>query len=57
MFNLPTILILLVLAAAIFLAVRSIIRDKKKGGCAGCPGGCSCGGTCGVHSIHKDRSQ
>ena len=32
MLNLPTILILLVLAAAIFLAVRSVIRDKKKGG-------------------------
>lgn len=55
MLNLPTIFILFIFAAAIFLAVRSIIRDKKKGGCAGCSGGCSCGGACGGHTTHTDR--
>lgn len=42
--NLPTILVILVLAIAVVLAVRSIVKDKKKGGCSGCPGGCSCSG-------------
>ena len=41
--NLPTLVIVLVLLAAVILAVRSIVRDRKKGGCSGCPGGCSCG--------------
>ena len=44
MLNLPTIFILFILAAAIFLAVRSIIRDKKKGGCAGCSFFARCAG-------------
>ncbi len=40
--HLPTVLILLALAAVVFLAVRSILRQKKKGsscgcGCASCP--------------------
>ncbi len=36
---LPTILIILGLAAVVFLAVRSILRDRKKGASCGC--GCS----------------
>ncbi len=38
---LPTILIILGLAAVVFLAVRSILRDKKKGASCGCGCGCS----------------
>ncbi len=39
---LPTVLILLGLAVVVFFAVRSILRDRKKGsscscGCASCP--------------------
>ena len=34
--NLPTILVILVLVIAVVLAVRSIVKDKKKGGCSGC---------------------
>lgn len=45
--NLPTIIIVLVLAAAVVLAVRSVIKNRKKGGCSGCPGGCSCSGHSG----------
>ena len=39
--NLSTIIILLIVIAAVCLAIRSIIRDRKarKGGGA-CPGGC-----------------
>ena len=42
--NLPTILVILVLVIAVVLAVRSIVKDKKKGGCSGYSGGCSCSG-------------
>lgn len=37
--QLPTILIILVLAAVVALAARSVLRNKKKGGSCGC--GCS----------------
>ncbi len=36
---LPTILILAALAAVVFFAIRSVIRDKRKGGSCGC--GCA----------------
>ena len=34
-------IIILALAAIVTLAVRSLIRSRKKGGCAGCSGGCA----------------
>ena len=43
--NLSTIAIGLVVLLLIFLAMRSIWRDKKQGkSCGSCPGGCSGGG-------------
>ena len=53
--NLGTIIVCLILAACVFLAVRKIIIDLKKGkycgscsNCTGCTGGGSCcgGGSC-----------
>ena len=43
------IIVLSVLAAAVILAVRSIIKARKSGGCAGCSGcsGCSHSCSCG----------
>ena len=35
------ILIILAAAAGVFFAVRSIVRARKKGGCAGCGGNCA----------------
>lgn len=45
--NWPTILICLALVAIVFLAIRKIVRDKKKGGscscgCEGCPNSAYC---------------
>ncbi len=45
---LPTVLIILALAAVVTLAIRSVIRDKKKGGscscgCSSCPMSGQCG--------------
>lgn len=31
----------LLVAALVFLAVRSVVRQSKSGGCSGCGGGCS----------------
>ena len=43
--NFGDIIILAVIGLAVFLAVRVMRNDRKKGGCAGCSGGnCS---TCG----------
>ncbi len=44
--HLPTVLILLALAAVLFFAIRSVVRDRKKGGscscgCASCPMHCA----------------
>lgn len=46
--NLATIVILLLVAGIAALAVRSIYRQKKSGGCCGgCGGNCSaCHGAC-----------
>ena len=41
--SVPDIIILAAVAAGLFFAVRSIVRQKKRGGCAGCPG---CSGDC-----------
>ena len=46
--NFPTIIVLLLVAAAAGLAVRSILRQKKSAGCGG-TGACGffCGESCG----------
>ena len=42
-----TIIVLVILAAVLFFVGRSVIRDRKNGGCSGCPGGGpGCGGKC-----------
>ena len=44
----------LVLAAVVFLLVRSMARDRKagRGGCSGCCGTCrTCGGDCAVPPV------
>lgn len=51
--NLATIVIGAVLLAAVILAVRSMVKTRKSGGChCGCSDckGCSCKGACS----HKD---
>lgn len=52
---LPSIAVLAVVAAVVFIAVRSIVRDKKSGGagCSGCAG-CSMCGVC--HAQGKDSA-
>ncbi len=41
-------IVLSVLAGAVLLAIRSMRKDGKKGGCAGCSGKCSgCSMNCG----------
>ena len=37
-------IVLAVIGLAVFLAVRTLRNDRKKGGCAGCSG---CSGHCG----------
>jgi len=39
--NLSTIFVVCVLLLVVALAIRSMIKDKKKGGCAGGCAGCS----------------
>ncbi len=39
-----TIITVLLIAAAVVLAIRSLCRQKKAGGCSGCGG--NCGGAC-----------
>lgn len=43
--NPQTIVVGILLLAAVLLACRSILKSRKKGGCSGCSGGC--GGACG----------
>jgi len=43
-------LILAAVAAAVFFAVRWIVRRRKKGGCVGCSGNCS---ACNLYSLEK----
>ena len=44
-------IIILALAAVVTLAVRSLIKSRKKGGCAGCSGGCA---NC-AHKCHSNQ--
>ena len=39
------VIVLIVFAAVMFLLARSLIREKKSGGCSGCPG-CGSGKSC-----------
>ena len=41
--NLSTIIVGLIVLAAVALALRAVLRQSKKGGCAGCSG---CSGAC-----------
>lgn len=44
-------IIVAAVGAAIFFAVRSLVKNRKNGGCAGCGGGCgSCGGCSKEHT-------
>ena len=47
--NLGTIAVFLVLAVVVGLIIRSLYKQKKRGGsCTGCGGSCTgCGGSCG----------
>lgn len=48
-----TLIVLAVLALVVFLAVRSLLRARKNGGCSGCSGGCSgCSGGCHTDAGH-----
>ena len=38
-------LVLMGLAAVLFFLARSLVREKKSGGCSGCPG-CGSGKSC-----------
>ena len=38
--NLGTVCVLLILCGIVFLAIRSVYKTKKSGGCPGCDGGC-----------------
>lgn len=42
--NLPTLLVLALLAAALFFALRALLRGRGRGacGCPGCPGAGNC---------------
>ena len=43
----PALCAAVILAVVLFFVGRSVIRDRKNGGCSGCPGGCpGCGGKC-----------
>lgn len=47
---LPTLIAILILTGVVVLSLRSIHRDRKKGGCSGgCPG---CSGSCHCGSSH-----
>lgn len=38
-----TVVVGAVVLAVLCLAIRSILKNHKKGGCAACGGGCGCG--------------
>jgi hypothetical protein len=43
-------LVLAAVAVVVFLAVRGIVKRRKKGGCAGCGGNCS---ACELYPVEK----
>lgn len=52
--NLATILVVLLLAVAVFFAARHILRTRKAGGCVGCSG---CSGSCPHCESHSETKQ
>ena len=40
--NIPTLLLSLALLAVVALVLRNVIRQRKSGGCAGCPNASGC---------------
>ncbi|MGI5958483.1 MAG: FeoB-associated Cys-rich membrane protein [Massiliimalia sp.] len=49
----PTIIVGIILLLFVVLAVRSIMKNKAKGGCCGCSG---CSGHCGQSCGHGEVS-
>ena len=47
-----TVIVAAVIVLCLELAARSVIKDKKRGGCSGCSG--SCGG-CAGHCQHHGK--
>ncbi len=43
-----TFIVAAIVVALIALAIRYVVRSRKKGGCAGCEGCAGCGGGCGA---------
>ena len=54
--NLGTIAVFLVLAAIVGLIVRSLYKQKKRGGCAGCGGSCGACGGCSACHPHQTKT-
>lgn len=49
-------IILAVVAVILTLSGRYLYKAKKRGArCIGCPGGCSCNGTCGCCQCEKSE--
>ena len=59
--NFWDVLIIAVIAAAVFFAVRAVVKQKKKGqcscGCSGCPGGVNCRGCSGGESTGEVQAE
>lgn len=55
--GLSTLVVGLIVAGIVFLAVRSIVRDKKNGKslCGGNCGGCNCSGMC--HPARDEKNK
>lgn len=44
-------IIIAILLIVVALIIRSLVKQRSKGGCAGCSGGQGCGGgCCGCHN-------
>ena len=52
--NLPTLIVLLLVAVALFFALRAFLRSQGKGGCS-CAGGCNaCAGSSRCPHCHEE---
>lgn len=57
--NAANIIIIAVLALAVALVIRKLVRDKRAGksscgcGCSNCSGACSGSGSCGLTDVHE----
>ena len=45
--NIADAVVLVVVLLFVGLAIRYIVKSKKKGGCVGCEAACSCSRSCG----------